>query len=209
MTFKNIVPVLFLAAALLPLHADILANGDFADGAAHWHGDGNGSADGGAGDAAALLNPTTTQGLVIHLLPTKWTKIYQTFNTHENALNYVVTYKTSADCVFSNDAMVSNVTPSVLRDLTGTLFRSPIHLEQGSWLLMVYDPAQLSMTYSELKPAIGKPDAQTTTGTFPKLVAHEEKAIYLAFPPGEGTITLLKVQLVSTNASPDSSPTSL
>jgi hypothetical protein len=194
---KKIALALLLSITLLPLHAhDILANGDFADGAAHWRGDGKSPSDAGQPDAT---------GLIIQLDPTKWTKISQVFNTRESALSFTITYKTSSDCAFSNDASKGTdlmVSVEDLISLTGTRYRNPLRLKAGSWLLMVNDPSEASMTYYEIQAKIGSPDAQTVTGNIPKLVAHEEKQIFLAFPPGTGTITVTKIALAPTGGAP-------
>jgi hypothetical protein len=186
---------LFLAAlalaCTLTLKAnDILANGNFVDGTAHWHGDAHASTD------------WDNQGIVIQLSPSKWTKISQTFNTKETVLDFSITYKTSPDCSFSDAAKGTTLSVDDLISLTEIRFKDPIHLKLGSWFLMINDPSSNPPqgTYFTIQPKLKLADAQTVTGSVPKLAAHEEKTVFLAFPPGQGTITLLHVALTPTGA---------
>jgi len=178
-----------LGAAVLTARADILANGNFADGTTHWRGDAHGPSD------------AFTQGILIQLDQEKWTKISQVFNTRENALDFSITYKTSSDCSLATGPSVGSVRKLSVPELARMVdmrFKNGIRLKPSSWLLMIVDPAENLMNYYEIQPILGSPDPQTVTGTIPKLAAHEEKTIYLAFPPGQGTITLLTVQLMPT-----------
>jgi hypothetical protein len=81
-------------------------------------------------------------------------------------------------------------------------FKKGIPLKPDSWLLMIVDFPENLMTYFEIHPTLGSSNLQTVTGTIPKLAAHEEKSIFIAFPPGQGTVTLQAVQLMpSSNSS--------
>ena len=84
--------------------------------------------------------------------------------------------------------------------MTGLRFKMAINLKPGTWMLLITDPAAMYAQWDMIKPAVGLPNGQLVKGTFPKLAAHEEKTIYIAFPPGQGTITLLKIALTPTGA---------
>jgi len=182
-------PLLFflLGLSAFALHADILANGDFADGAAHWRGDGSDSGN---------------QSLVIQLDHSKWTYVSQLFNTKDNALDFSITYKTSSDCVLPTTPQTC--WKASLFKMTGIVFNNSIKVPPSSWLVMVYDSANLRMGYCHIPVTLGSTDPQQVTGTVPKLVAHAEKTVFIAFPPGEGSITLLKVALTPSQGSDDS-----
>jgi hypothetical protein len=185
-----------IAASPLFARADILANGNFSDGTAHWRGDGHDLSDG-------------SPGIIIQLDPSKWTQISQTFNTRENALDFSVSFQTSSDFSLSTDpnSTIGNILSIAdLADMTGTRFKNSIHVDSGLWLLMVVDPAEAMMTYYKIKTKPGSTDVQTTKNAVPRLVAHENKTIFLAFPPGQGTITLLNIALTPTAVSTSSSP---
>ena len=182
--------LLALLIVALPLRADILANGSFADGTAHWAGDAH------TGDSG---------GIVIQLDPVKWTVVSQTFDTHETALNFNVTFQTGAEFGFSDvGALLSK---GGLKNMTGLRFKKGIKLKPGTWLIMVADPSGDDMQYFPVPVKAGVTDPQTVNGSLTNLVAHEEKTIYLAFPPGQGSITLLHVELTpgSGTGSPASS----
>jgi len=181
---------LLVLACTLPLRADILANGSFADGTAHWRGDAHNLSDGSA-------------GIIIQLNPSKWTQVYQTFNTKEDALDFSVSFQTSSDFSLLTDPVM---TVPNLEEITGTPFHRGINLNSNSWLLMIVDPAEALMTYFKIKIKPGSTDVQTATNAIPRLAAHEEKTIFLAFPPGEGTITLLNIILTPTTNSTSPSP---
>jgi len=191
---KTLLFASLLLACALPLRADILANGSFADGTAHWSGDAHASTD------------WNNQGITINLDSSKWTKVSQIFNTRENAFDFSITYKTSPDCSFGTSGAKLSI--GDLADMTGLRFKKAINLKAGTWLLLITDPAALYAQWDMIKPTVGLPNGQTVKGTFPKLAAHEEKTMYIAFPPGQGSITLLNVALTPTDAAaaPSASP---
>jgi hypothetical protein len=185
-----------IAASPLFARADILANENFANGTAHWSGDGHDLSNG-------------SPGIIIQLDPSKWTQVSQTFNTRENALDFSVSFQTSSDFSLSTDpnsTIGQILSVPDLQEMTGTLFKNSIHVKSGSWLLMVVDPAEAMMTFYGIKTTPGSTDVQTAKNAVPRLAAHEEKTIFLAFPPGQGTITLLNIVLTPSAGSTSPSP---
>ena len=186
--------ILLLGLCLASAKAnDILANGDFTDGKAHWKGDVFDSS------ADTSSSPTDAQGLTVQLNGSKWTKVFQIFNTRESALDFSLTYKTSSDCSFKP---VTQLTIADLFDVIGLRFVESLNTRPGNILIMMVDPAQNMMRYTEAKAVLGSPDPQAIKGTIPELVAHEEKTLYITLPPGTGTVTLLNVALNPSNATP-------
>jgi hypothetical protein len=72
----------------------------------------------------------------------------------------------------------------------------PFHDKMPSnvWLAYIFDPASRHFdsvgVYSN-----STDDSKTFTGFINNLVEHEEKMLYLVFPPGTGSVTLRKVSL--------------
>jgi hypothetical protein len=87
---------------------DILLNTDFQDGTAHWKDDPN---------ATACLNAqATSSGVMVPLSSNGWSKISQTFDTPDAALELDVTYGFSDDWSFAPGAVFDS---SVVQQLTG------------------------------------------------------------------------------------------
>jgi hypothetical protein len=179
--------ILMIAASSLTLRADILANGDFSDGTAHWKGD---ATPGDPASAGLMMSP----GVVIELNDSKWTKISQEFDTQENELSFSITYQTSSDCAFSTAK--SKMSRDISQIIGLQLKKgNPMVLPQDSWMVILVDYAKNLVTYFAVKPVLGAPGLQTVTGTIPRLEAHEDKTLYLAFPPGQGSVTLTNISL--------------
>ena len=192
---KSLLLLALFAVSVQAAQADILANGDFADGTAHWKGD----------HLTALDTPS--QGIVLKLNPKSWTKIAQTFNTRENSLDYEITYSFTAETTFHFDPTpTATVWPVSLNSLTGMYFKTPLTITPGNWLVMMADPASNLLTYCEITQKLGSADSMTITGTIPKLEAHEEKTLILALPPGDGEITVTHIKLSPTAAAEPAAP---
>jgi len=199
---KKFLLVFFLSLPLQIAPGDILVNGDFSDGTAHWKGDGKNS---GATDHVVMRAEGTDvapglDGMTIPLKPGTWTKIYQVFHTHEKSLTFDLTYKVSPEVSFKQEAVtdvnstLENVTNISVKDdptTNGAISEIP----PGNGVLIIVDPAGQKLTYVFLPIKLGSEESQTITGSIPNLVAHDEKVLYLAFPPGKGDITIVNVAL--------------
>jgi hypothetical protein len=206
---KKLVLILLIGCPFSSSRAnDILANGDFSQGVAHWKGDAKSlSTDPDLMDPAARNDTTPSLAGILIPMQSRWAKISQVFNTKETALDFTITYKTSSDVAFS-DASAFPVTKT-LQSLIGIPFQNSSEtIAPKSWLVILMDPASRTATYIPFQPTLGSRDPQTATGSIPKLVAHEEKTFYIAFPPGQGTVTLLKVMLTPTQSTMEKSPNS-
>jgi hypothetical protein len=188
----------------------ILANGDFAEGKAHWKGDGKDAGGTDMTDISASMNSQgSVKGMVVELKP-GWTSVSQVFNTHETTLNFSMTYTTSPDFMIQPSGGAFGGMKAVLErlvgfplDMGGTPGGPPQHgsfqAQSGSALIVIADPSQNLVISSYAKLTSGN-GAQTTGTTIDHLMAHEEKTLYVAFPPGKGTITFTTISL----AKPDS-----
>jgi hypothetical protein len=185
----------FLAIVALPLAhgGDILLNGDFSDGKTHWHGD---------GDA-----PDTGGRLVITLKPDKWSIVYQDFNAESAQLRIKITYSLSDDCSLvakkSDDAMVPPLTADGFEDATGlqTGISNVTLSGDESWMVLVISGGWLQQE----NPVFIKPGSnpRTFTATLSQWSGHFiNDSLCLAFPPGQGTVTITKVELIGPKTSP-------
>jgi hypothetical protein len=183
----------FLVIALaIPLRADILVNGDFADGHAHWKGDAKDP----DGSTVDLNNPAPLGGVTITLKKDRWTKIYQTFATRVPKLKYTITFKLSDD--YSPDRHQpqnsgSYMTPG-LDDIDGV----PDYYggyTNGQWMLILAQTG-MSSSSSSLSPDVRKSGQQTLSGDLRGVTDEaDEMTLVFAFPPGTGTITISKITL--------------
>ena len=187
---KTIALVFLVIALVIPLRADdLLVNGDFADGHAHWKGDAKDP----DGSTVDLTNPAPLGGVTITLKKDRWTKIYQTFSSRAPKLHYSITFKLSGDYQPGRDLPRSGVgmTPG-LEDIEGV----PVYYGEngGGWMLIL---AQVGDTSTlSLSPKSKNTDLQTLSGVLRGTTDEsDEQILVFAFPPGTGTITITKISL--------------
>jgi hypothetical protein len=197
-------PLLFVSLALVTgslLRADdpnnLVKNGDFADGSHEWEGDARVPDPSDAEPIDPLAPPTTTTaptGVVVKLRAGDWSSVHQDFSCQSNKVDVVVTYKLSMDCTFSDRAEdYANISDNLQ---TGW----PPHAGQiGKWTLFLIDMAGLDtpkddwiFSPNEMSPAFGTDEVQTAKASV-RVVPGDHKGIFLTFPPGKGTVTLLSV----------------
>jgi hypothetical protein len=184
--------ILLAFASVVSLQADILANGDFSDGHAHWKGDAQDPDTG--GDLTA--NPSSNAGVIIKLKKDKWTKIYQSFSTHEKKLRYTITFTLGADYSPEAHPVVSDMGPSAGLDDIDGVYPYYGYSYRGNWMCIAAQGGFGRASFS-LRPDPTKTGSQSLTG----LISgppdeHDDMIIVFAFPPGEGTINLTKIELV-------------
>jgi hypothetical protein len=183
---------LLVFASSISLRADILANSGFADGRAHWKGD--------AKDVNTdNLGAGSQVGVTITLKKDKWTKIYQMFTTHEKKVQYSISFTLSSDYHVEHDSSEGSSSimgPSAgLQDIDGMY---PLYLStySTSWVLIVQQFGSGGSSFIYLRPDTKNADSQTLTGKIRGFTdSTDEKILVLAFPPGEGSITLTNVSL--------------
>ena len=193
---KSLAFVLLIIGCAFPLRADILANGDFHDGPAHWKGDAKEIE---AGDLSAGAKP----GITVTLKKDKWTKIYQTFATHEKEVDYNITFTLSSDYQVDQSAYDASSGSSSgpapgLDDIEG-VYPMYGYAYNGVWTLIVEEFGGRGWNYIHPKPDSTNTQSQTLSGKIRRLTDHVDKILILAFPPGQGTITLTNISLISSN----------
>ncbi len=133
--------------------ADILANGDFANGSAHWDGD--------------RKTDTDAASLTIKLKPNTWTKIFQVFHSADAAMKVHVTYTLSEDCTFLPEKGMSEffLSDGVLKDITGlrvpTAGVTPIKM--GGFVSVIVDPVK-PLVFSSILSGNVTFEPQSTAG---------------------------------------------
>jgi len=192
---KQIAFALLLLVSLWPLHADsdILVNSTFSDGHSHWQGDAKDI------DSGDLGSDTPAPGAIVQLKKDKWTKVYQLFTVRDQKLFYTVSFKTSND--YKLASRESDYAPADLGDIPGIAWQWS--LPANCWSIMIQGGD--NYTQKELQPSpvkLGQP--QTLSGHFIFQATDVECVFVLAFPPGEGSVTLTTVSLSKTD--PDAQP---
>jgi hypothetical protein len=195
---KRIALALFAMAWFFNLRADtdILVNSDFSDGKAHWKGDAEEPSSSGDVDLGAINNGGSgnNAGIVIKLKKDAWTKIYQSFSVTSEKLYFTITYKLSPDYKQESTSYqdVSTADFGEIPGINGTW-----SLAERYWYMMV--PGG-NYVQRELEPNLRKKDQQMTlTGRLTGLTKYDDTQFILAFPPGQGSVTLYKVGLSLTD----------
>jgi hypothetical protein len=201
----TLVCLLALLAIVSPIRAGVLANSDFSEGRAHWGGDAEEMA---PPDPTSVTGTDTAAapatGVTINLKKDRWTLIYQSFTVRDPQLYYTITFKLSQDYKLTSQgkddqeaADLSNV-PGVMK-----LYNLPI----GHWTMFYTgtDPTdETSINTKSLDPNTTTVQSQTLTGKLINLNNGADANLILAFPPGEGSITLTTVSLSPDN--PEAGP---
>ncbi len=188
--------LLFLALALasvLPLQAqNFLQNGDFADGADHWYGDGRTPADMGGDDPTATPNPLYAKGLIIPLKGAAWSKVSQDFKGNIAAGVLTIAYQVSPDFNLSTKPEDYQNVPELINDEGW----KPFNGAPGEWIIFISDfgTDRAHGTYYKIKVNSGT-GPQVIKAKVKGLTPLEDKTLAIAFPPGTGAIVLLGVSL--------------
>lgn len=185
---------LLLLIVLLPLRAnDILANGDFANGAGNWHGDGRAAqADPNNHDIDSMMNPAAAKGIVVTLKPHDWTYISQNFSARERNLDYSFTYL-PANCALTSPAPPLN---RGLRGIVQVELGEGAQYRPGDFFVGILDRTERGLYHTHFKPVLNARQPQVATGSFTLGTdTNQERTLILIFPPGTGTITLTNASL--------------
>jgi hypothetical protein len=175
----------------------LIENGDFSEGAAHWEGNGKTPQAYAAGNPSALTDPLTSKGLIVTLNPASWTRIYQTFPTHNGTLYSIfVTYKLSPDVTLSKNAADYVVIGHQIQvpgfERFGSI-TSPPCVFYGT----IGDTNSTSVDMEVYSPKLGSSEVQTYQHTYPPIPVSGIKTFALAYPPGTGTVVILGVAVTS------------
>lgn len=185
--------ILALPAVVLADDGDgdknLLKNGDFSSGINHWEGDCH-TPDSSSFDPTATA---PTSGVIIKLRHSDWTKVTQDFDGKIGEYIATVTYTVSPDLKFSTKQDDYIAVPGKLGFTRLSNFDSP----PGDWILFINDLGAMHYTYWRITPKVDAPGAQKLTVQI-QLDSDdsEKKGFFLAFPPGDGFITLQSIELV-------------
>jgi hypothetical protein len=188
--------LIFLMAggSLAVADANLLRNGDFSSGIAHWEGDCHTADNGTEVELGAMdSNSSGNNGVTVKLRLGDWTKVTQDFDGGIGEYNLTITYSVSPNLKFSNkrDDYVNGVGKAGITAFVA--FNS----EPGQWIVLLSDRGAGHCLYWTITPKVDAPGSQTIS-----LKVHldsddtNKKAFCLIFPPGDGVITLHNISLV-------------
>ena len=188
---KLTLPLLILLVSLARLEADeVLENGDFLDGTAHWDGNGRPPSDFAPPTPLDPPSPYGTEGLIVPLKDHDWTKVLQEYHTKTASLLLKITYKLSPDAAFSSDDKdYQNVTHQIDWDAW-----PPISGIRGAWTIFSTDINSFRFMTYMVTPKHSD-QVQTYGTTLQDLTIDNEQTLCFAFPPGKGAVILLRVSL--------------
>jgi len=179
--------VLVVPASLV--HAgDILLNGNFQDGKTHWHGD---------GDA-----PDVGGSLVITLKPDKWTVVYQDFSAEVSQMRLKITYSYSDDCTLAkprpSDELVPPLDAHGLEAATGMQNSiGSINLPNGASWMVVMASGGWYRGEHPVRDNASDSNPRTYSTTLSEWTRQFNRDdLCLAFPPGQGTVTITGVEAI-------------
>jgi hypothetical protein len=188
---KKIALAFLLASSSVALADDnILQNGDFSDGIAHWYGDCHTIAD--MSSEVDYKAPASGSGIVVKLRAADWTKVNQDFDAHPGMLHFTVTYELSPGSTFSQR-------PDDYTNTTGSLGYTAwkaYSTSVGRWVMMLCDIAAGHANIFEV-PSNNKDSGPQTLDASFQASSNDTKSICLGFPPGKGFITLEKVSVMA------------
>jgi hypothetical protein len=179
---------------------NLLSNGDFTNEGAGWSGDITTPGDG--------FSRPPTAPVLVKLSADHATRVYERFRSSESDLNnltFSLTCTPSSDCQFTGVGQVGKTASDMKPVVTFTPGplggRNPgsdeYHATFDNVTMMLLDPQSNMMEHTvlALNPAIAQPQT-VTCRAFIMAAQHNESILYIAFPPGQGSVTLNKVSLV-------------
>jgi hypothetical protein len=167
---------------------DIILNGDFSDGKTHWHGDGD--------------VPDIGGSLVITLKPDKWTVVYQEFSAEATQVRLKITYSYSADCTLAQPRSPDTLVPPLDADSLEAATGLPnvignINLPgTAAWMVVMTSGGRFRgehPVYAKSSDSNPRTYATTLTEWSRQFNADD---LCLAFPPGQGTVTITSVKVI-------------
>ena len=177
------------AISMLPAWAgpNLLLNGDFSEGAAHWSGDMVSAA---VADTTSPQGVTSQPGVIIKLHPQGWTWMYQELRMSPGTFRADVVATFSPDLVFSLQFADYTGVPGRL----GFYSKAPIDGQPGEWFLAEASGNGFVVSQSIKVTDLSGPQLGTL-----KFVDSRDRTrhLILAFPPGTGTVSVKQVTLTS------------
>jgi hypothetical protein len=168
---------------------NLLQNGDFSGGLAHWSGDVRMAGEVDTGEAK--LPP----GAVIKLKPHEWSRVEQEFELKAGTYTLHVVLTLLPNLHFSTDY-------SDYKELGHSLqFSDPYNLvdaDTGQWAVVVDDPTAGKSLHWTIDPT--RPSGQQSyTFTVTDINFDNRQMLIIGFPPGHGLVILQNVTLMPAN----------
>ncbi len=184
----------FLASAVLSLRADDwLENEYFLSGKDHWYGQVQWPEDFAAADPFTTADPLTAKGMIAALKPSHWVSAFQDFKGKGGDAVLTITYVVAPNTSFSKKPEDYQNTPDKIGWDAWPSYSTPI----GSFVVLIGDPSQYYFNFYPVTPKMNKTGTQTFTMKLSGLAPWTSKSIAISFPPGQGTVVVHKVALVT------------
>ena len=193
----SVLALVLLAGASFLRADEVLQNGNFADGASHWNGDGKTAADLAQDNPGAATDPFTSKGLIIQLKPDRWSKVSQDFKGNKNT-HYclTVTYKYAPGLAFSTKPQdYVNIPKQV--GFEGSESWSPFDIPAGQFFVTVDDLQGDKGYWEKVVSRFGVTESQKYVDFGLPLTPDSDKMVTVAFPPGTGMVVLLSISVTS------------
>ena len=213
---------LLLAAPVIAQDAtdtpEVMENADMSDGTTHWHGDVKVA---GADSTTDLITGSNgaSKGIVVDLHPSSWTRVTQEMHLHMDrhvpspSAVLTIVYSASADFTLSTrETDYSNAASEVGFDnvrfyagrgkVTVVIDRPPVNrsLATGANTITIY-PDNIALGSFEPK-AGDQQQTYTASLNIPAGSVRDNPTFCLAIPPGTGSLTFLKISLVTGGPKP-------
>jgi hypothetical protein len=193
---KSLFFAFLLIALVVPLRADDwLTNGDFTNGNDHWYGQAKWPSDFAAADPFTPADPLTAKGMIIPLQSSAWVGAFQDFKGKTATAILKITYVVAPNTAFSTQTTDYQNMP----DKIGWDSWKPFNTPAGAFVVFISELQQNRGRYFLVQPNTSKTGEQTFQGPVSGMTPWSPKTIALAFPPGQGTLVVHKVELVDPN----------
>jgi hypothetical protein len=207
---------LLILASFSPIKGDdLIANSDFSDGSSGWGGD---DVRGGVTSSTnPFPNTAKAAGLTVPLRADLATRVFQPFRARDPEVTFTFVCTPSANCRFTGIGKVAEVASELEAETPDYTFLDAYGNKQTRPNLNYRDYMStfsnvtlliVDRDKGEVHPypvPINPSSAQAQTITFPMgFEPHHEYELYIAFPPGDGSISLNKVSMVN-GVKPDAS----
>ncbi|MCE0524175.1 MAG: hypothetical protein LV480_14815 [Methylacidiphilales bacterium] len=184
---KQLLVLAWLGLAPLSLADDnnLIQNGDFSSGIAHWEGD------------HATIEAASSSGALVKL-GSAWSKIIQNFSAKMGDYVLTVKYALLPDLRFSTNPEDYGRVSTLLALPNVGAFGA----RTGQWCVVVFDTSTGHSTFWRITPSRGSAGQTFTCRIHLDSDNDQEgKTLVLAFPPGNGSIHLQSVSLTPATSS--------
>ena len=183
MTTKAMLALVLLGLGPVALADDsnLLQNGDFSSGLAHWDGDGRSLA-----TTTNALAPGNGMGVELRA---EWTKVIQNFDAKRGDYTVSITYSLTPGTTFTADEKDYRKVPKKL----GFDALQEFRVKKGEWAIIITDRKRF--VHCAIKPPEAGNGEQTITGNFKLGYNGDDQTFCLAFPPGNGVVTIQNIAL--------------